>query len=80
MADVVKASDEDMTWLGEGVDPVEMLAGLPDENRATNRHPDDGEHCVVAMTAAGVEIRVPGSEPAPIHHAGTNQVDLPSRM
>ncbi|MGK2310209.1 carbohydrate kinase family protein [Cutibacterium sp. V947] len=61
LADVVKASDEDLTWLGEGADPVEMLAGWmgmgPKIGILTM-----GEHGVVAMTSAGVEIRVPGEQ------------------
>lgn len=59
LADVVKASDEDLEWLGEGADPVEMLTdwmGLGPKIGILTM----GEHGVVAMTAAGVEIRVPG--------------------
>ncbi|WCC79922.1 carbohydrate kinase [Cutibacterium equinum] len=59
LADVVKASDEDLTWLAEGGDPVDMLTSWmelgPKIGILTM-----GEHGVVAMTAGGVEIRVPG--------------------
>ncbi|MDO4412497.1 carbohydrate kinase [Cutibacterium sp.] len=59
LADVVKASDEDLEWLGEGADPVEILTGWmglgPKIGILTM-----GEHGVVAMTAGGVEIRLPG--------------------
>ena len=59
LADVVKASDEDLAWLGEGSDPVEMLTewmGLGPKIGILTM----GEHGVVAMTASGVEIRIPG--------------------
>ncbi|MSS44567.1 carbohydrate kinase [Cutibacterium sp. WCA-380-WT-3A] len=61
LADVVKASDEDLTWLGQGADPIEVLAGWmamgPRLGIVTM-----GERGVVAMTAHGLEVRVPAEQ------------------
>ena len=59
LADVVKASDEDLTWLGQGADPVEMLTewmGMGPRLGIMTM----GEHGVMAMAAHGLEMRVPG--------------------
>lgn len=59
LADVVKASDEDLTWLGQGADPVEMLTewmGMGPRLGIMTM----GEHGVMTMAAHGLEMRVPG--------------------
>lgn len=64
LADVVKASDEDLAWLGEGADPEEVLRGWVDLGPrivVMTR----GAHGVVAMTSSGLEVMVP-SEPTEV--------------
>lgn len=60
LADVVKASDEDLAWLGEGADPEEVQRGwlsLGPRIVVMTR----GGQGVVAMTSDGLEVRVPAA-------------------
>lgn len=63
LADVVKASDEDLVWLGQGTDPLEVLNGWLALGPALVVM-TCGAGDVVARTAAGLELRVHSSQVA----------------
>ena len=60
LADVVKASDEDLAWLGEGADPEEVQRGWLSLGPRVVVMTRGGEG-VVAMTSDGLEVRVPAA-------------------
>ncbi len=57
LADVVKASDEDLAYIGEGADPEEVLAGWLDLGPKLVVMTRGGEG-VVALTASGLGVRL----------------------
>lgn len=58
LADVVKASDEDLVYLGEGADPEEVLAGWADMGPKLLVMTRGGDG-VIARTASGLEVHLP---------------------
>ena len=57
LADVVKASDEDLAYIGEGADPEEVLAGWLDLGPKLVVMTCGGDG-VVALTASGLGVRL----------------------
>lgn len=57
LADVVKASDEDLAYLGEGADPEEVLAGWADLGPKLLVMTRGGDG-VIARTAPGLEVHL----------------------
>lgn len=58
LADVVKASDEDLAYLGEGAEPEEVLAGWADLGPKLLVMTRGGDG-VIARTASGLEVHLP---------------------
>lgn len=61
LADVVKASDEDLAYLGEGADPEEVLAGWADLGPKLLVMTCGGDG-VIARSASGLEVHLPAKK------------------
>lgn len=69
LADVVKASDEDLAYIGEGADPEEVLAGWLDLGPKLVVMTRGGEG-VVALTASGLGVHLTAKKVAVVDTVG----------